>query len=63
MPNRENRAPVAVARWDPGLLAGRGPPIARLYLSTLLSTTQDTPMLLSAPPLEHTPSRNVLRLM
>src|ERR1017187_278526 len=38
-------------------------PIARLYLSTLLSTSQETPMLLSAQPLEHTPPRNVSREM
>src|SRR6476469_6719077 len=34
--------------------AGLAPlPIARLWLMTLLSTTHETPMLLSAPPFEH----------
>ena len=31
--------------------------MARLWLMTLFSTTQDTPMLLSAPPFEHCPPR------
>jgi hypothetical protein len=45
-------------------LAGLAPqPMAWLPAMTLLSTTQDTPMLLSAPPLEQTPPRNVLCTM
>src|SRR5487761_743659 len=44
--------------------AGFAPqPIAWLCVRTLLSTTHDTPMLLSAPPLAHTPSRKVLCTM
>ena len=45
-------------------LAGFAPqPMAWFPAITLLSTVQDTPMLLSAPPLEHTPPRNVLCTM
>jgi hypothetical protein len=42
----------------PGLpeRAGFAPfPIALLWLMTLLRTTHETPMLLSAPPFEHVP--------
>src|SRR4029453_16870182 len=39
----------------PGFAGFAPRPIAELCDSTLLSTTHDTPMLLSAPPLEHTP--------
>jgi hypothetical protein len=34
--------------------------MAWLRANRLFSTVQDTPMLLSAPPLEHTPPRKVL---
>src|SRR5215470_15071583 len=44
--------------------AGLAPrPIAWLWVMTLLSTTQDTPMLLSAPPLEQAPPRKVSLVM
>lgn len=44
--------------------AGLAPkPMAWFPVMTLLSTTQDSPMLLSAPPLEQTPPRNVLCTM
>src|SRR6478672_3601222 len=44
--------------------AGLAPePIAWLRVMTLLSTTQDTPMLLSAPPLEQAPPRKVSLVM
>src|SRR6516165_3449612 len=44
--------------------AGFAPlPIALLPVITLLSTVQETPMLLSAPPLEHCPPRNVSLVM
>ena len=37
--------------------------MALLFVITLLVTTQDTPMLLSAPPLEHRPPENVSLVM
>src|SRR5215469_7434406 len=44
--------------------AGLAPdPIAWLWVITLLSTTQDVPMLLSAPPLEQAPPRKVSLVM
>src|SRR5262245_26556756 len=43
--------------------AGLAPlPIALLWFIRLLSTTQDTPMLLIALPFEHVPFTNVLRV-
>ena len=51
--------PPAVPGW-----AGFCPyPMARLLVMTLLLTTQETPMLLSAPPLEHRPPVNVSLVM
>src|ERR1041384_3508303 len=44
--------------------AGLAPrPTAELWCSTEFSTTQETPMLLSAPPLEHEPPSKVLVVM
>src|SRR5580693_3971105 len=46
------------------VLAGLAPqPIAWLPVSRLLITVHDTPILLSAPPFEHTPPVNVLCTM